>query len=181
MRLVVRLLPFLLLLCACAAFAQDRRAELRVQSLREVTRDVWEPFVRGVNSFDDPAYLAVRSKDFVLVQSIGQSFLDYDYYVEDTIKVMRELKAGGVRLLVEMRFDERFADAEYASERGIMRMVRTDADGTRHISHTRFHVIVRKEDGRWRVISEYRWRTDPESDGQAFENARPADDVEAFR
>ncbi|HZH43764.1 MAG TPA: hypothetical protein VEY50_06770 [Lysobacter sp.] len=146
-----------------------------------MTRDVWEPFTRGVNSFDDPTYLAVRSKDFVLVQSIDKSFLDHDYYVEDTVKVMADLKKSGVRLQVELRFDERFADAEYASERGIMRMIRTDADGSRHVSHTRFHVIARKEEGRWRVVTEYRWRTDRESDARAFEAARAADDVEAFR
>lgn len=181
-RRLLSLLPLLLIpLAAASAQENDPRAEQRVQSLREITRDVWEPFVRGVNSFDDPTYLAVRSENFVLVQSEGRNFLDHDYYVEDTIKVMRGLKDAGVRLEAELRFDERFADAEHASERGMMRIARTGADGIRRVGHSRFHAISRKEDGRWRVLTEYRWSTDPEADARAFDAARPADDVEAFR
>jgi len=169
-------LALLALLLPFAAHAAD---STHAQSLRELDRDVWTPFAEGVSRYDDAGYLATRSRDFVMVDERGGNFLDHDYYAEDSAQAMRQLRNSGVKLAAEVRFDARRSDGEYASERGLLRIVRTDADGNRTSGLTRFHAISRKEDGRWRVLTEHRW-ADPAATPEAFGQARAPGEVEAF-
>lgn len=173
-RIPAAFLALLLVLPASLAHAQpEAAAQQRAQFLQQLEREVWQPFARGVNTYDDDAYLGTRSRDFVMVDSGPGNFLDHDYYAEDSSRAMRGLREAGVRLHLEIRFEQRLADGDYASERGIMRTLRTDADGRERTSHSRFHAISRREDGRWRVLTEYRWNLDPASDAAAFEAATP--------
>lgn len=173
-RIPVAFLALLLVLPASLVHARsDEAAQRRAQSLRQLEQQVWAPFSRGVNSYDDAAYLGTRSRDYVMVDSGPGAFLDHDFYAEDSARAMRGLREAGVRLQLEIRFEQRLADGEYASERGVMRTRRIDADGRERTSHSRFHAISRREDGRWRVLTEYRWSVDPASDAAAFEAATP--------
>ena len=142
------------------------------ETLRELDRDLWTPFVEGVSSYDDAGYLATRSRDFVMVDDRGGNFLDYDYYAVDSAQAMQQLRESGVKLSAEVRFDTRRSDGEYASERGLLRIVRVDADGRQSTGITRFHAISRKEDGRWRVLTEHRW-ADPAATQAAFDALPP--------
>lgn len=167
-------LSLLLLVPASLAHAApEEAAKQRAESLRQLERQVWAPFARGVNTYDDAAYLGTRSRDYVMVDSGPGAFLDYNFYAEDSTRAMRSLREAGVRLQLEIRFEQRLADGEYASERGVMRTRRTDADGRERTSHSRFHAISRREQGRWRVLTEYRWNVDPASDAAAFDAATP--------
>ena len=147
-------------------------------ALHALNRDVWEPFVRGVNTFDDAAYLGVRSRDFVMVQQGRPHFMDHDFYTEDSVKVMRELKESGTRLALEVRFEERMTDGEYSSERGLVRTTVTDAKNVSRTSHSRFHSIARLEDGHWRILTEYRTAAGKDA-ATAFASAHPMADVDA--
>ena len=51
-----------------AGLSSAHATPARVEALQQVNRDIWEPFTRGVATFDDPAWLGVRSRDFVMVQ-----------------------------------------------------------------------------------------------------------------
>lgn len=173
------------LLFPSVAFAQapvdPEAGARRVQALEQINRDVWEPFVRGVGAFDDATYLATRSRDFLMVQARPAGFFDRGFYAEDSAQAMRGLKEAGSRLQLEVRFDERISDGEYASERGIVRTILTDVAGKARTMYSRFHAILRKEDGHWRVLTEYRWTVGRDADAAAYEAARPQGDVEAFR
>ena len=85
-----------------AGLSSAHATPARVEALQQVNRDIWEPFTRGVATFDDPAWLGVRSRDFVMVQQGKPHFLGHDFYVEDSTRVMRELKQAGTRLALEL-------------------------------------------------------------------------------
>lgn len=173
-RTIATFLAALLALPASLAHARpDGAVQPREHALCQLEQQVWGPFAHGVNSFDDAAYLGTRSRDFVMVESGSGTFLDHDFYAEDSSRAMRGLREAGARLHLEVRFEQRLADGEHASERGIMRTRRTDADGRERTSHSRFHAISRREDGRWRVLTEYRWTVDPAGDAAAFEALSP--------
>jgi ketosteroid isomerase-like protein len=171
----MRFALFALLLPFAAHAADTPQAE----ALRELDREVWTPFVEGVANYDDAGYLATRSRDFVMVDGRGGNFLDYDYYAEDSAQAMRQLREAGVTMTADVRFESRRSDGEYASEQGILRIARTDADGKQVTGLTRFHAISRKEDGRWRVLTEHRW-PDRSLDAAAFDKAHPRGAVEVF-
>lgn len=160
------------------AFASAHATPTQVQALQQVNRDVWEPFVRGIGGFDEAAWAGVRSRDFVMVQQGKPHFLDHDFYIEDSSKVMRELKQAGTRLAFELRFEERMTDGRYSSERGLVRTTMTEAGKEARTFYSRFHAISRLEDGRWRVLTEYRTPAGPDADAK-FAAAFPVDSVAA--
>lgn len=161
-----------------AVFAPAHATPMQAEALRQVNRDIWEPFARGVAAFDDPTWLGVRSRDFVMVQQGKPHFLGHDFYVEDSTKVMRELKQAGTRLALELRFEERMTDGRHSSERGLIRTIMTEAGKPARSFFSRFHAISRLEDGRWRVLTEYRTPAGPAAE-QAFSAAFPVDAVDA--
>lgn len=159
-------------------FATAHATPAQVQALHQVNRDVWEPFVRGVGGFDEAAWAGVRSRDFVMVQQGKPHFLDHDFYIEDSSKVMRELKQAGTRLALELRFEERMTDGRHSSERGLVRTTMTESGKEARTFYSRFHAISRLEDGRWRVLTEYRTPAGPDAD-EKFAAAFPVDSVTA--
>jgi hypothetical protein len=150
----------------------------QAKALQAVNRDVWEPFVRGVAAFDDATYLAVRSREFVMVQQAKPHFLDHDFYAEDSVNVMRQLKDAGTKLALEVRFEERMTDGKYSSERGLVRTTMTEAGKEPRSFHSRFHSISRLEGGHWRVLTEYRSAAGARA-AEAFDSAYPMAAVDA--
>lgn len=149
--------------------------------LEEINRDIWTPFVQGVQQDDSSQYLRLRSKDYVRVASADRFILGYSDYVDDTVKMMQRYREQGTRLALEVRFEERIADGRSASEKGISRVPFTTKDGSVRTYYTRFHTISRKEGDAWRVLTEY--FPPPGSDlGEAqFREAKAAGDTAGFR
>ncbi len=167
---------FLIALFATNVCTADEPAS----TFEQINRDVWSAFIAGVNNYDDDAYLETRSKHFVMADGVGRQFLDHDYYVEDSVAVMKGLREAGVKLDAQVRFDDRYSDGEYAFERGILRIASTDAAGKTNVGLTRFQAVSRNENGRWRVLTEHRWR-DPAVDQATFDAARAPDDFTSFK
>ena len=180
MRVTVLLLAALLGGASLALPAQEPppRAPLSTAdadaALAALYAEVWQPFLRGIGHFDDAAYLGTRSRDYVMVDDRGGQFLDHAFYAEDSAASLRGLRESGQRLEASVRFQRRRSDGEYASEQGVLQVVRIDADGGRHTSHSRFHVIARREAAGWRVLTEHRWSEGAAADAAAWEAARPA-------
>ena len=148
-------------------------ATARAGVLRAIDDSIWKRFIRGVETFDHELYSSVRARDSLFVD--GKRLFDYDEYVEDAMRVMTPLQKSGARLKMEVRFEDRVFDGGAASERGVLRTVMTDAEGAERISYARFHVISRKGAEGWRIVTDYRWRTDPTADAAAFAAASPMD------
>jgi hypothetical protein len=140
------------------------------KAFEEIDRTIWQPFLRGVNTYDHALYGGVRAKDSIFVD--GKRFFGYDAYIEDAVRVMTPLQQAGTRIEMQVRFEDRTTDGSYASERGILQTIITDARGERRVGHARFHVISRKQPDGWRIVTDYRWRTTAEADAQAFAAAR---------
>ncbi len=171
----------LVAICAMSLMAAPSSAHAtpaQVEALQKVNRDIWEPFARGIGNFDDATWLGVRSRDFVLVQRSKPHFLDHDFYVEDSTKVMRDLKQAGTQLALELRFEERMTDGRYSSERGLIRTTMTEAGKEARTFFSRFHAISRIEDGRWRVLTEYRTSVGSEGEKE-FAAAFPVQSIAA--
>lgn len=155
-----------LLLTGSAALA----APDSTKTFEEIDRTIWQPFLRGVNTFNHELYGGVRAKDSIFVD--GKRFFGYDAYIEDAVRVMTPLQQAGTRIEMQVRFEDRTTDGAYASERGVLQTIITDARGEQRVGHARFHVISRKQTEGWRIVTDYRWRTTAEADAKAFEAAR---------
>jgi hypothetical protein len=160
------------------ALAQGQDDQAR-RWLEEINQDVWMPFMEGVKKDDESLYLRVRSTDYVRVDPTHRFILNYADYVDDTVKMMRRYREQGTSVTIDIRFEERITDGQSASEKGISRVLFAAKGAEARTYYGRFHTISRKEDGKWRVLTEYFPPSDDVGETQ-FLGAKALDDVAEF-
>lgn len=123
--------------------------------LGEINRDVWSPYLQGVREDREDLYLDVHAPHYVRIQADSDLILSYPQYVEDTVSMMRRYRGKGVRIEIELRFEERIVNGASASEKGVSRVRFEDRDGKVDLYYGQFHAISTKDNGRWRILTEY--------------------------
>ncbi len=134
----------ILLLLSAESFSQDYTKEINDQ--------VWKPFIQTFNNFDAAGFLAVHSEDVIRSSRDSKEILNWEEY-------LRQQKAGDQRSIerrskrtLELRFTERIANAEKAIEVGIYKTTSINSKGESQSFYGRFHVVLRKENGVWKIL-----------------------------
>jgi ketosteroid isomerase-like protein len=140
------------LLCLFLPFVTSGQPQASL--LGEINSQVWVPFSAAYAAKDADVYLALHTPALVRVSS-GSGISTLKEYGESVRAWWVEAKSKGQNFEISFRFTERVAKGDMASERGIYRLVSTNLDGSRHESYGRFHVILRKQNGRWHLDVDY--------------------------
>ena len=122
---------------------------------REINRDIWTPFSEAYATNDADKYLALHTKDFIRANGNDKTSDDlagYRKHVESSFAWAGE---KGGRTTIEFRFFERIASASTASERGIYKYSYFPKAGEPNIGYGKFHVVLRKEAGIWKILTDY--------------------------
>ena len=119
---------------------------------KEINEQVWMTFIKSFGSGDEEQFKSVHSKDVVrVVQDDGEIF-GYDHYfkkIPDSIKAKWALW----RKNIELRFTQRISSEDKAFEVGFYKTTSTNIQtGEQRKSFGRFHVLLRKESGTWRIV-----------------------------
>lgn len=163
-----------LLVAVQSAFSQAAGPK---EWLAEIERDIWLPFMEGVRTFNDSKYLDVHSKDYVRVDPASRLLLDRKDYDDDTVKMMANYKEQGRVISISVRFEDRIADGKSAFERGVNRVVMSSEDRTSRTFYGRFQLVSRKENGKWKMLTEY---FPGPATAQDFDNASAIGDYSRF-
>ncbi|WP_433272026.1 YybH family protein [Actinosynnema sp. CS-041913] len=145
--------------------------------LRELNRDVWEPFRSAYGKLDAAGFMAVHSPDLIRAGGPTKKVQGYAEYAAEIRDWFARVSANGDSLDIGFRFLERLAAGDAASERGVYRIAAMRA-GTPKVFHGRFHVFCRRSDGRWRIVVDY--DADDGATEEAFTSGVALDDVAAF-
>jgi len=148
--------------------------------LREVNSDVWHAFTSAYAARDAAAFLAVHALDLIRVGGPAKQVDRFDSYAAQVGQWFAELIEHGHNVGIELRFTERIAADSVASERGVYRIVLTQAGGEERLFYGRFHTFARKEEGRWRIAVDYDSDEGGTIDDAAFAAGTEMDDVAAF-
>lgn len=146
------------------------------EALQALDREVWLPFAKAFAEGDSEAYLALHSKAFVRAMGDPRRIDTYDQWAAGTRGMFKALAERGGKLRIRFRFLERIANAESASERGIYETTHLDAKGGTRKSYGKFHVISRREDGRWKILVDYDSSEGRSIDEAAFQAAHAPED-----
>jgi hypothetical protein len=142
------------------------------EQIKELNRDIWEPFVKGVNSNNPAMYNAVNSKDFYWVaDGTKPRIMNLEEYIEDARLVMNSRTAKGIKSEIEIRFLNRNINHEFASEKCAVRFTAVSPDGKTEVFYSAMQVFSRKENGVWKKWIQYSL-TEPDSK-EMFEAANP--------
>jgi ketosteroid isomerase-like protein len=158
----------LLSVLLASAVAQQTSAQ------QEIDEHVWRPFMAASNDFDADKFLSVQSKDLVRVAPDRSEVYGLDRYA-------REIRAGfqrarerkGLSRESEMRFLTRSAAGDLAHETGIFRSRVTLPGGEVRIRFSRFEMILRKEDGRWKILVDKDTAAGDAATEEEFQSATP--------
>lgn len=126
------------------AFAQD------VQ--REINEQVWKPFIKNFNDRDTDGFIAVHSKDVVRSPRDAKVVWNWDEYYKNQKEGDERGKAASSNRQLELRFTERISSQSNAIEVGVYKTSVIRSDGTSRFSYGRFHVVLRKENGIWKIL-----------------------------
>lgn len=138
------LITYLCLAFTLAVQAQTQQAEINKQ--------VWEPFIASFNNHQADAFMAVHSKDVVRSARDGKLVWNWDEYKKSQAAGdLDDLNAKRKRTLT-LRFTERIASNDLAVEVGVYKTSYLLADGKTMDYFGRFHVVLRKENGAWKIL-----------------------------
>ena len=119
---------------------------------KEINEQVWLTFIRSFGSSDEEQFKSVHSRDVVrVIQDDGQIF-GYDQYFK---KIPDSLiaKWANWKKNIELRFTQRISSEDKAFEVGFYKTTSTNIQtGEQRKSFGRFHVLLRKEKGTWKIV-----------------------------
>jgi ketosteroid isomerase-like protein len=118
----------------------------------EINAQVWKPFIEAFNNHDTEKFMAVHSKDVVRAPRDAKAVWNWQkYYSQQETGDKREITAKMKRDLA-LRFTERIQEDDHAVEVGIYKTTMTDTNGRVQSFYGRFHVVLRKEQGTWKIL-----------------------------
>lgn len=148
------------------------QAQSNAEFLRELNRDVWKPFVEGVNTNNPAMYNGVNAEEFYWVQDgTHPRIMNLAEYVEDARLVMKNRTDKGMSTSLEIRFIQRNVTSEFASEKCIIKYTASTPGKEPQEFYGLAHVFSRKKAGIWRKVIQHT-STEPASKEQ-FEMAQP--------
>ena len=158
-------LPLLLLLVTNVLFAQSDTV------LKEINRQVWKPFIESFNNLDTEGFMAVHSKDMTRVIQDGKKIYGFEQYAREMKSSDANTKKGNRKRLIEFRFIQRIASNDKGFEVGYYKSTTIRPDGTSNTGYGKFHVLLRKENGIWKILMDA--DASEKTDEAVFQKASP--------
>lgn len=137
---MVKILVIFLSLSMTAALAQSEQ--------KEINEQVWKPFIKSFNENNTAGFMAVHSKNVVRSPRDSKNVWNWDEYnQQQALGDKEDLQAKRKRIL-ELRFTERIANKDVAIEVGVYKT----SYGENQNYYGRFHVVLKKENGIWKIL-----------------------------
>ena len=129
-----------LLLISTSAFAQSAQ--------KEINEQVWKPFITSFDEGNTDVFMSLHSKDVIRSPRDGKGVLNWDQYKEQTSDWNASRKG---KFDLELRFTERLSNGNQAVETGVYKTSST-VDGKTMSGYGKFLVVLRKENGIWKIL-----------------------------
>ncbi len=137
-----------LTLLSVSTFAQNDQAEINSQ--------VWKPFEQAIMSQDVAAFVVLHSKDLIRAEINRKKVMGLEEYqkgMEANWPAWKEsMTKNKTRYTFELRFLERLSNGSQAYEVGYFKNEMINAAGEKKQSFGKFHVVLRKENGVWKIL-----------------------------
>jgi len=134
----------LLILSIIKVFAQNAHTEINSQ--------VWKPFIKSFNENNTSTFMALHSKDAVRSPRDAKTIWNWDQYNKE--QAAGDLKDRRLRRkrMLELHLTESIVKGDLAFDVGVYRTSYLLLDGKTENYYGRFHVVMRKEKGVWKIL-----------------------------
>lgn len=133
---------------------------LAQQFSNEINDQVWKPFMKALVEGNADDYLSLHSNELVRVERTNKKvygLAEYTKIIKEGFqrsKDVQKQQPGKIEFTVEIRFLERTASQNLAYEVGYFKSKLVFPKGEERIYYSEFHVSLRKEDGRWKILTD---------------------------
>jgi ketosteroid isomerase-like protein len=121
---------------------------------KEIVEQVWKPYIAASNGLDGFAFMALHSKDVVRASSDNGSVMGYEEYSSIHNSSDHNFKVNKFKRKTELRFTEHWVNQNLAYEVGVIKITTIRPSGNTTATYGKFHVILRKENGVWKILTD---------------------------
>lgn len=136
---------YLILTLSCLLFCQVVSAQSDA-----INAQVWKPFIKAFHELNTDAFMALHSKDVSRV--LDADIQNYGTYAQNTQRANTSMKKEGNTQSLELRFVKRIVKGDRAYETGYYKGTFTPAGGAPRHYYGKFTVLLRKENGAWKIL-----------------------------
>ena len=119
---------------------------------KEINEQVWKPFIKAFTEADTDAFMAVHSKEVTRVIQDGKMLQNYEEYYRSNKRGDERAKQSNRKRNIELRFIQRIAGSGRGFEVGYYKTTSIASDGKSQSFYGKFHVLLRKENGIWKIL-----------------------------
>ncbi|NNE76450.1 MAG: nuclear transport factor 2 family protein [Pricia sp.] len=142
------LVPFLLVITSFA-FAQEIESTKEIE--KTVNANMWKPFKAALESRDWKTYTNLHTDDILRVNKWGiRRGLDYKNHIKQSYQ-----KEDSNTRTFDLWLESRSYLENIGYEVGYYRMITKSPDGKIHKSYGRFHVVLKKVNGEWKIAQDW--------------------------
>ena len=136
------------LLISSTAFSQSEAKKIQ----NEINTKIWKPFIVAYNNLDAKAFNALHTDDVMRVNQWGMR-IGEEYKASNT-KNFEKSKAKGAKRTIELWLEDRQTNASTSYEVGYYKVTNYSDEGEK-IFYGRFHVIIKKINGEWKIAQDW--------------------------
>lgn len=121
--------------------------------LKKIDQQVWEHFISSYSSFDYQTLNSIHSDDLIRINS--KEIRTAEKYKSQNTNWFKKAKKEGYQQSIKFNFEKRIITGNRAFETGYYEIKITKPDGKSSNYYARFHVMLIKESGTWKIIQDW--------------------------
>ncbi|SKC78626.1 YybH family protein [Ohtaekwangia koreensis] len=135
---------FLFIVISFAGYSQEIQ--------KQINEQVWEPFITSFSNHDTQGFMSVHSQDLIRTPRDSKTLLSFDQYKKQNTEGDNKALQQKTKRSIELHFLERIANENQAYEVGVYKTTVINAQGESRSFYGKFHVVLRKENGIWKIL-----------------------------
>lgn len=145
--------------------------------LKEINNQIWANFTKAFEVLDVNLFESLHSENLIRVNGDNKNVRNKISYING---YKNRWKNNKINQTISFRFLERICSNNKASERGIYKLTRNPNTENEQSYYGKFHVILIKEDGVWKILVDYDYSEQKNIDESTFITAFEIDDFEKY-
>ncbi|PWI29116.1 hypothetical protein DI383_13270 [Flavobacteriaceae bacterium LYZ1037] len=170
----MKTINILLLVCFLATFHSFSQNET---NLKEIDNQIWLPFTKAFETFDYSLFASIHSIDLVRINADNNQIQNKISYINN---YKERWKFKDREQTITFRFFERLNNENTASEHGIYKLTINPETDQEQSYYGQFHVILRNENGQWKIMVDYDSSENKTIDASRFNQAFAIDDYTKY-
>ncbi len=143
------LICLMAMITTTAVLAQDKKEQQKIE--KEVNEQLWKPFKKSLEQRDAKTYNDLHTDDVLRVNKwgirIGKAFKDRN--------TASYAKKDDRKRTIDFWLEHRIYSGDTGYEVGYYRIKTTYPDGKVRESYARFHIVLKKVNGSWKIAQDW--------------------------